>query len=131
MGLHNLIEAMGEVVKSQPEVLLLIAGKGTLRNELDQDIGSKNLSQNIRMMGAVTDQILPLLYRAADFSIVPSTDYEGFGLTLIESLASGTPVLGTPVGAIPEILLPFSKSLLLEGVSSAVAGRGSPRRVFR
>ena len=135
MGLHNLIEAMREVVKSQPEVLLLIAGKGSLRNELDQDIGSKNLSQNIRMMGTVTDQMLPLLYRAADFSIVPSTDYEGFGLTLIESLASGTPVLGTPVGAIPEILLPFSKSLLLEGVSPRLLAEGvhdvlSGRRVL-
>jgi glycosyltransferase involved in cell wall biosynthesis len=131
MGLHNLIEAMREVVKFQPEVLLLIAGKGSLRNELDQDIGSKNLSQNVRMMGTVTDQMLPLLYRAADFSIVPSTDYEGFGLTLIESLASGTPVLGTPVGAIPEVLRPLSESLLLEGASAQLLVEGIRDVLFR
>jgi glycosyltransferase involved in cell wall biosynthesis len=117
MGLHNLIEAMSDVVRTYPDVLLLIAGKGALRNELDQHIQSRNLSANIRMMGAVTDQLLPLLYRAADFSIVPTTAYEGFGLILVESLASGTPVLGTPVGAIPEVLSPLAESLLLESAA--------------
>lgn len=69
------------------------------------------------MVGAVHDKTLPLFYRAADFSIVPTVAYEGFGLILLESLASGTPVLGTPVGAISEVLKPLSESLLLEGTS--------------
>jgi glycosyltransferase involved in cell wall biosynthesis len=114
MGLHNLLDAMGEVVRAHRDVLLLIAGKGPLQDELNHHIQSRNLSTNIQMMGAVADQVLPLLYRAADFSIVPTTAYEGFGLILIESLACGTPVLGTPVGAIPEVLTPLSESLLLE-----------------
>jgi glycosyltransferase involved in cell wall biosynthesis len=118
MGLHNLIEAMSEVVRTHPDVLLLIAGKGTLQNELDQHIRSESLAVNVRMMGAVSDQMLPLLYRAVDFSIVPTTAYEGFGLILVESLAAGTPVLGTPVGAIPEVLSPLSESLLLESASA-------------
>jgi glycosyltransferase involved in cell wall biosynthesis len=117
MGLHNLIEAMGEVVREHPDVLLLIAGKGTLQYELDQHILSRSLSSNIRMIGPVSDQILALLYRAVDFSVVPTTALEGFGLVLVESLASGTPVLGTPVGAIPEVLRPLSESLLLESPS--------------
>jgi glycosyltransferase involved in cell wall biosynthesis len=117
MGLHNLVEAMTEVVRTYPDMLLVIAGKGTLQNELDQHIRSKSLSANIRMMGAVTDQVLPLLYRAVNFSIVPTTAYEGFGLILVESLACGTPALGTPVGAIPEVLSPLSESLLLESTA--------------
>jgi glycosyltransferase involved in cell wall biosynthesis len=132
MGLHNLIEAMSEVVRRHPDVLLLIAGKGTLQHELEQHIRSRNLSANIRMMGAVSDQVLHLLYRAADFSVVPTTAYEGFGLILVESLASGTPVLGTPIGAIPEVLTPLSTSLLLEtpsphhvseGICEALSGK--------
>ena len=93
MGLHNLIEAMSEVVRRYPDVLLLITGKGTLQDELEQHIRSRNLSTHIHMLGTVSDQILPLLYRAVDFSVVPTTAYEGFGLILVESLASGTPVL--------------------------------------
>jgi glycosyltransferase involved in cell wall biosynthesis len=117
MGLHNLIEAMSEVVRRYPDVLLLITGKGTLQHELEQHIRSRNMSANIHMMGTVSDQVLHLLYRAVDFSVVPTTAYEGFGLILIESLASGTPVLGTPIGAIPEVLTPMSTSLLLESPS--------------
>jgi glycosyltransferase involved in cell wall biosynthesis len=105
------------VVRAHSDALLLIAGKGPLRNELEQHIVAKHLSANIRTLGAVTDEALPLLYRAADFSIVPTINYEGFGLILLESLASGTPVLGTPVGAIPEVLAPLSQSLLLENTS--------------
>ena len=117
MGLHNLIEAIREVASKYPDVLLLIVGKGALRKELEEQIRTMNLADHVRTLGAVTDQDLPLLYRAADFSIVPSSAYEGFGLILLESLASGTPALGTPVGAIPEVLAPFDKSLLLEGAS--------------
>ena len=117
MGLHNLIEAIREVASKYPDVLLLIVGKGALRKELEEQIRTMNLADHVRTLGAVTDQDLPLLYRAADFSIVPSSAYEGFGLILLESLACGTPALGTPVGAISEVLATFDKSLLLEGAS--------------
>ena len=117
MGLDNLIDAMRDVVRACPDVLLLIAGKGPLQQELEHYISSNHLSPHIRMLGAVSDGILPLLYRAADLFILPTVAYEGFGLILIEALAAGTPALGTPVGAIPEVLGPLSQSLLLEGTS--------------
>jgi glycosyltransferase involved in cell wall biosynthesis len=132
MGLDNLIVAMSQVIRTYPDVLLLIAGKGALQIELDRHIRCRNLSANVRLIGAVPDQLLPLLYRAVDFSIVPTTAYEGFGLILVESLASGTPVLGTPVGAIPEVLAPLAESLLLEsaapehlaeGIQDALSGK--------
>ena len=119
MGLHNLIEAIREVARKYPDVLLLIAGKGALRRELEEQIRNMNLAGHVRALGAVNDQDLPLLYRAAEFSIVPSSAYEGFGLILLESLASGTPALGTPVAAIPEVLGPLDESLLLQGVTPA------------
>jgi glycosyltransferase involved in cell wall biosynthesis len=124
MGLHNLIDAMAEVVRAHSDALMLIVGKGPLRNELDQHIAAKHLTANIRTVGAVTDEALTLLYRAADFSIVSTTCYEGFGLILLESLASGTPVLGTPVGAIPEVLCPLSSSLLLESAAPQHLAQG-------
>jgi glycosyltransferase involved in cell wall biosynthesis len=118
MGLNNLIEAMASIVRRYPEALLLIVGKGTLKDALQAQIESLNLGSNVRLMGAVSDQSLPVLYRAADFSVVPSTNYEGFGLVLTESLAAGTPVLGTPTGAIAEVLAPLSQALLLEGATA-------------
>ena len=98
MGLQNLIEAMSEVVRRYPDVLLLITGKGTLQDELEQHIRSRNLSTHIHMLGTLSNPVLPLLYRAVDFSVVPTTAYEGFGLILVESLASGTRFLAFLLG---------------------------------
>ena len=124
MGLQNLVDAIGEVVRDHSDVLLLIVGKGSLEKELDRYIRTKSLSANVRTMGAVNDQALSRLYKAADFSVVPTVKYEGFGLILVESLASGTPVLGTPVGAIPEVLGPLSDSLILESASPGHIAQG-------
>ena len=124
MGLENLIAAMDKVRFHHPEALLLIAGKGSLAPTLQAQIDSLNLNNQVQLLGFVPDEQLPLAYRSADFSIVPTVDLEGFGLVLIESLAAGTPVLGTPINAIPEVLRPLSESLLLEGSSSEQIAQG-------
>jgi len=46
--------------------------------------------------------------------VMPSLDLEGFGLATLESLACGTPVLGSRAGATPELLEPFSPELLFD-----------------
>ena len=75
-------------------------------------------------MGYLPDAQLPLAYRAANFSVVPTISFEGFGLIVTESLAAGTPVLGTPIGGIPEILQPFSQDLLFEDVTVESLAQG-------
>ena len=115
MGLENLISAIAQVRRQHPDVLLLIAGKGALREELEHQIKELDLVDHVRLLGFVSDEDLALAYRAATLSIVPTVAYEGFGLIVIESLANGTPVLGTPVDSIPEILRPFCPDLLFEG----------------
>lgn len=113
MGLEDLIEAMKRVKAKQPEVLLLIAGKGRLAEELQARIADAGLEENVRLLGFVPDRHLASLYRAADVSIVPTVALEGFGLITVESLASGTPVLVTPVGGLPEAVAPLSSDLVL------------------
>ena len=117
MGLENLISAIDKVRKQYPDILLYIAGKGALASTLEQQIAELELTQHVHLLGYIADDQLPLAYRAANFSIVPTTAFEGFGLIVIESLAAGTPVLGTPIGGIPEILQPFCPDLLFESAS--------------
>lgn len=124
MGLENLITAMKTVKATQPDALLLIAGKGALAETLQAQIEALELTNNVRLLGYVSDDDLALAYRAADFSVVPTTSFEGFGLIVIESLAAGTPVLGTPIGGIPEILRPFSEQLLFDDASAEAIARG-------
>ena len=132
MGLENLVAAMKDVCQQHPDALLYIGGKGELTQTLQAQIAELDLENNIKLLGYVADEDLPLCYRAANFSLVPTVALEGFGLIVIESLAAGTPVLGTPVGGIPEILRPFNSDLvfassqtkdLASGIIEALSGK--------
>jgi glycogen synthase len=124
MGLENLIASITMVRKQHPDVLLLIAGKGAIAENLRSQIQELQLEDHVQLLGFVPDQDLAIAYRAAELSIVPTISLEGFGLIVIESLAAGTPVLGTPIGGIPEILRPFSTDLVLEGSTTNQLAQG-------
>ncbi|MBD2329611.1 glycosyltransferase family 4 protein [Alkalinema sp. FACHB-956] len=124
MGLENLIAAIDKIRYSYPDVLLMIAGKGYLADTLQKQIQELNLEDHVQLLGFMPDEDLPVAYRAANFSVVPTVAYEGFGLIIIESLAAGTPVLGTPVDSIPEILSPLSQDCLFESASSQHLAQG-------
>ena len=132
MGLENLLDAIHQIRKQHPRVLLLIGGKGALAGELQTRIIQLGLTDHVRLLGFVPQEQLSLAYAAADLTLVPTVALEGFGLITVESLAAGTPVMGTPVGGTPEILhglnpdLVFSASTaaaLAEGLDAALSGR--------
>jgi glycogen synthase len=119
VGLEGLIDAMAVVRKCAPEALLLIAGRGLMARELETRIASHGLQDHVRLLGFVAEEDLPWLYRACDLSVVPSVALEGFGLPTIESLASGTPVLVTPVGGLPETVSELDPALVVPEASVA------------
>jgi len=104
MGIENLIRAMPEIVKSMPDIVLIIGGTGPLKNDLLEMSRSFDLEQYIQFAGFIPEVALPEFYQAADIFVLPTIELEGFGLVTLEALASGTPVLGTPVGGTQEIL---------------------------
>lgn len=112
MGLQQLIEAMSLIRQRVPEALLMVAGSGALRPELEAQVKELQLDQNVRFLGFVPEELLPSIYRATDVSVVPTLALEGFGLVAAESLAAGTPALVTPVGGLPEIVRELSDRLL-------------------
>jgi glycogen(starch) synthase len=122
MGLENLIDAMEQVRACCPDVLLLLGGTGSIAEELQQRIKERGLEQNVRRLGRVSELDLPLAYRAADLTVVPSLSLEGFGLVTLESLASGTPALVTPIGGLPEVIQPLApQCLFAEASTTAMA----------
>lgn len=124
MGLGNLIQAIALLRQRHPDVLLCIAGTGAAREELEGQARAAGLQDSVRFLGSLSDAALPLAYRAADVSIVPTLALEGFGLIAVESLAAGTPVLVTPVGGLPEIVRPLSPDLVLPGTSPELIAAG-------
>src|SRR6059036_2512763 len=120
MGLDLLIRTMAILTQNMPEALLLIGGAGTLRRELESLSNALGLRERVRFLGFIPDAALPLYYQAADVFVLPTRELEGFGLVTVEALACGTPVLGTPVGATPEILVPLSPALVFRGLAPEV-----------
>jgi len=127
MGLDRLIDAFAAIHQAHPDVVLYLVGKGRLRTELEQRAAALNLTEKIRFQGFVPDGQLPLVYRAADLSIVPTVALEGFGLVAAESLAAGTPCVVTPVGGLPDIVSGLSSDLVLRSIDTSSLADGLSR----
>ncbi|WP_009632267.1 glycosyltransferase family 4 protein [Synechocystis sp. PCC 7509] len=112
MGIDVLLNALAEVKLEHPNIWLAIAGKGSQKDSLEQQALELGLENHVKFLGYVPEEDLKVAYQAADLTIMPSQSFEGFGLVLLESLASGTPVLCTPVGGMPEVLMNFSPELI-------------------
>ncbi|MFO8231646.1 MAG: glycosyltransferase family 4 protein [Longimonas sp.] len=118
MGLFTLLDAADRLRHTHPDVLVCIAGTGPLHDDLQQAIDERGLHDHVRLLGFVPDADLPRAYQAATLSVVPTTAWEGFGLTTVESLACGTPVFVTPVGGLPEVVRGLSPRLVLPDTSA-------------
>jgi len=90
-NLPNLVQA---VAKLRSDHLLLLAGEDHLGLGLEGD--------RLRLLGFVPDDDLPALYRAAEIFVYPS-DYEGFGIPVLEAMAAGTPAVTLDNSALAEV----------------------------
>jgi len=124
MGLNVLLEAWARLAGDGQDRLLLIAGHGPARGDLEALARRLGVASTVRFLGAVDEATLLSCYRAADTCIVPSTALEGFGLVVLESLACGTPVVATDVGGLPDSLAALDPTLIVPaGDVAALAGR--------
>jgi glycosyltransferase involved in cell wall biosynthesis len=104
MGLDRLIQAAALVRAQGKNFELYIGGKGPLLESLQQQVGDLKLGDCVMLIGAVSEAQLSKMYAAADAFVIPTRALECFGLIAVEAMSAGTPVLSTPVGALPEII---------------------------
>lgn len=109
-GIKQLIEAMLKL-KDNKNIKLLVVGSSFLGNNTGKSkfLDSLNelakpIEQNIIFTGYVNYDIVPSYLHIADIAVVPSIWDEPFGLTCIEALAAGLPLITTNKGGIPEII---------------------------
>ncbi|HSX09012.1 MAG TPA: glycosyltransferase family 4 protein [Candidatus Saccharimonadales bacterium] len=95
-GLDYLVSAVNSINKKGYKVKLHIIGEGDYKKELDAKIEKLNI-KNIKFIKKINHDELTKYYAQADVLVLPSVEQEGFGLVLIEALASGTPVVTTNV----------------------------------
>ncbi|WP_261807793.1 glycosyltransferase family 4 protein [Paenibacillus sp. N3.4] len=118
MGLLQLLDAWKEAAPLIPDTVLLIGGKGPLKDELERRIAEYGLQSRVQLLGYIPDSELTDYYQAADLFVVPSQALEGFGLITVEAMAAGIPVMATPVGGNREILQKFRPEMLFASKNS-------------
>lgn len=112
-GLPYLIQAIPRVLESHPNAVFCLVGDGEQTPLLKQMASDLNLESNIRFLGRMSHDQLPIVFNASYVSVLPSL-YEAVSLSGLESMACGIPVVGTNVGGIPEFVIPGETGLLVE-----------------
>lgn len=82
----------------------MIVGDGPIRPHLEQQIAERRLGENVALTGHRED--VSAVLRALDLLVIPSTAHEGVLQIGLQALAVKTPVVGSDVGGIPEIIRP-------------------------
>lgn len=102
-GIDILLRAVARLDEREEITTLIVGGtsaRDKLMSELKRLARELGIAQQVRFVGAVPQERLPLYYSAADLCVVPSY-YESFGFAAVEALACGTPVVASRVGGLP------------------------------
>jgi glycosyltransferase involved in cell wall biosynthesis len=124
MGIENLLMGVHILREQRADIHLILGGEGVERSNLMNMIRELHLIDEVTMTGFIPSDMLPQYYGAADFFILPTEHLEGFGLVTPESMACGTPVLGTPVGGTREILSGFEPRFLFDSNTAKAMADG-------
>ena len=101
-NLSRVIAALESVVDIIPHHLILVGGSGWESQEVYEALSKPSIRNRVHHLGYVSDTELRALYQSAEFYIHPSL-YEGFGLTVLEAMAAGCPVITSNVSSLPEV----------------------------
>jgi len=102
-GVLNLARAIPKVLAKRHDVKFVIVGEGQLEGELRSYVATHALSQNVTFAGWIPHDELREYLVKSKLLVLPSYT-EGLPHAMLEAMACGTPVLATPVGAVPEVI---------------------------
>ena len=112
-GILNLIEAVPFVLKGKADTRFIICGKGSLADRVQNLIKAEGIEAQVRLIGWIAHEDVPQYLNELKMLVLPSFT-EGLPNAILEAMACGTPVLATPVGAIPDIIKDGKTGFLLK-----------------
>ena len=114
VGVGLLIDACYLLKQMDYDFKLTIVGNGPLLDIFITQVKAYQLEGHVLFKGTIDDGELSKLFKESDVSIMPTIALEGFGISTVESLYHGVPVLGTKIGGTTEVLGKLSSDLLFE-----------------
>lgn len=123
-GVRFLVQAMPQILETIPKLKLLVAGDyqgPSIRSDAElifRFVKDSRLEDNVVFLGNIANDELIEYYSIADITVLPSL-MEAVSISGLESIATGTPIVGSKVGGIPEIIIDEFNGLLTEPENSA------------
>lgn len=102
-GFQVLSDAALKVLQNYGNARFVIAGKGGMLETLRARVERMGISDRVNFVGFMSDDDLKKLFRVSDVAVFPSL-YEPFGITAIEAMAAGTPIVVSDTGGLGEIV---------------------------
>jgi glycosyltransferase involved in cell wall biosynthesis len=109
-GIDILVQSMPHLTRVLPRVALHVVGTGSLDKELRSYVVREGLTDRVLFYGKKAETAV--FYNSADICVIPSF-LEGFGITAIEAMAAGKPVVATRCGGIPENITNLENGILI------------------
>jgi glycosyltransferase involved in cell wall biosynthesis len=100
-GIPTLLRAFAKI-STERDALLTVVGKPMSGGPTEHLIGELSLGGQVRFISGISDPELAELVASSEIAVVPSL-YEGFSLPAVEHMASGTPLVASRTGALPEV----------------------------
>jgi glycosyltransferase involved in cell wall biosynthesis len=100
-GISTLLRAVAKLT-TERDVTLTVVGRPAAGGPTERLIGELALGDRVRFVSGISDAELAELIATAEIAVVPSL-YEGFSLPAVEHMASGTPLIASRTGALPEV----------------------------
>jgi len=102
-NIFTMLKAFKEICEKHDDAVLLMVSDGPLRKDVEQFISENSLDGKVKLLGFVSNDLLPALFKISDAFILPSV-YEGFGIVLIEAQAAGCPIIVSDIPSVKDIV---------------------------
>ncbi len=102
-GPDYFLRAAKIALKYRPNTLFVMAGSGDMEHQIMREAGHLGIANNVLFAGFLRGEELSQMYRSADVFVMPSVS-EPFGITALESLAHGTPILVSKQSGVSELI---------------------------
>jgi len=121
-GVQLFVQALPAILSEQKDLRVLIGGDGQLKESIEISLDTENISARVDLPGWISHDDLPKYLNQLRLLVLPSYT-EGLPNIMLEAMAYGTPVLSTPVGAIPDVIR--------DGVTGFIMEDNSPECIAR
>ena len=121
-GVQHFVQALPAILSEQQDLRVLIGGDGQLKESIEKSLDAEKITARVDLPGWISHEDLPNYLNQLRLLVLPSYT-EGLPNIMLEAMACGTPVLATPVGAIPDVIRDGETGFIMEDNSPECIAR--------